>query len=130
MTLARFKSKINRDKSLECMCYLLDSCSRNLQSPLHTALSTHSHAILEIRFQYGGDPNSRGKHDEGPLHRSAYQNNGARLTVKYTADIHAQDVDGEYSVHYAARSLASHSSGSVDVLRFLLEEACRVDHSY
>ncbi len=117
---------INEDYTADC---LLDSCNRNLQSPVHTALSTHSHAILEILFQYGGDPNSRGQHDETPLHRSAYQNNvtGARLTVKCSADIHAQDVDGEYAVHYAARSLASHSSGNVDVLRFLLEEAGRVD---
>ena len=112
---------INEDFTADC---ILDSCQRNMNTPVHTALSFHQMEILEILLQYGGDPNAPSRHyGQTALHQAARQNNMAAVTMllKYGADLHATDNSGRLPIHCAAGSLTARTRNNVDVLRHLAE---------
>jgi len=118
---------INEDFTADC---ILDSCQRNMNTPVHTALGFHQMEIFEILLQYGGDPNAPSRHyGQTAMHQAARQNNMAAVTIllKYGADIHVKDNYGRIPIHCAAASLTARMRDNIDVLRHLLEVGGRED---
>ena len=113
---------INEDFSADC---ILDSCQRNQNTVLHTAMSYGQLDILDILLKYGGDPDTRSRyHGQMILHQAARQNNLAavRMIVKYDADVHALDDEGRMPLHSSAGSLTARMNQNVTVLQYLLED--------